>query len=177
MNSNALCASKPKCKKKIHPRGMESRTGPSFVPVGPRNGVSSAQLCSQPVLQHRGSSKPSALGRAGWLTSRWLELSGGDLWNTSCPQNLLCLLPYLPVRASLQFSGQNSHQIPLRWRSSVLSPGLGPGCGLSWEDEQMLTSHPVCCHHSCPPLEKVNLRKKCPHLPGQGKRQKVSKLL
>lgn len=41
----------------------------------------------------------------------------------------------------------------------------------------MLTSHLVCCPHSCPPLEKVSLRKKCPHLPGQGKQQKVSKLL
>lgn len=175
MISSALCASKPKCRKRIHPR--ESRTGPSFVPVGPMNGVSSAQLCPQPMLRHRWSSKPTAWRRAGWLTSRWFELSGGDLWDTCCPQNLPCLPQHLPVHASLQFSGQNSHQISLRWRSSVLSPGLGPGWGLSWEGDQMLTSHLVCCPHSCPPLEKVSLRKKCPHLPSQGKQQKVSKLL
>lgn len=68
-------------------------------------------------------------GRVGWLILSWFELSGGDLWDACCPQSLLCLSRHLPAHASLQFIGQNPHQIPLRWRSSVLSMGPGQAGG------------------------------------------------
>lgn len=111
------------------PQVGESRTGPSFVPIGHGNGVSSVQLCSQPMPRHCWSSKPTVLGRVGWLILSWFELSGGDLWDACCLQSLLCLFWHLPAHASLQFIGQNPPQIPLRWRSSVLSMGAGQAGG------------------------------------------------
>lgn len=64
-------------------------------------------------------------GRAGWLTSNWFELGDRDLWDTCCPQSLLCLCLLLP---SLQFIGQNPHQTPLRWRRwAVLGPDQAGG--------------------------------------------------
>jgi len=63
--------------------------------------------------------------RAGWLIPGWSESSGGGVWDGCCHQSLLCLPWHLPAHASLQFTGQNPHQIPLGQRSFVLS--LGPG--------------------------------------------------